>query len=85
MTGQALATSVMSQIQSLGKQQTLEVIRSGQQMGISIPYTTESSILTTHCFLSVALVMSSQPGTAGPNTSLARTHFSPVSRDYMFY
>jgi len=36
-TGQALAISMMSWIQSQGKQQTLEVIRSGQQMDTSIP------------------------------------------------
>lgn len=85
MLGEALASSVISWIQSQGKQQTLEVIKSGQQMDVSIPYTKESSIPVTHCFLFGALVMNSRSGTAGPNTSLARTHSSsPVSRDGIF-
>lgn len=47
----ALATSMMSQIQSLGKQQALEVIRSGQQVNVHIPCAREYSISVTHCFL----------------------------------
>lgn len=59
MTDQALPASVMSWIQAPGKQKTLDVIRSGQQMDVSIPCIRESSVPVTHRFLSVALVMSS--------------------------
>lgn len=82
MIGQVLATFV---IQSFGKQQTLEGIRSGQHMKVSTSYTRESSIPVTDCFLLVALVKSSWLSTAGLNTSRARTHSSfLVSRPICF-
>lgn len=82
MIGQVLATFV---IQSFGKQQTLEGIKSGQHMDVSTSYTRESSIPVTHCFLLVALIKSSWLSTAGLNTSCARTQSSFVlSRSICF-